>query len=210
MRSEQSSPPHKLTDRQRRARYTARRLALACAVLAVAVLLLLADWHGLFGRRPKGDRRTYAGKTFGVVRTIDGDTIDLDIADTVAGHPTTRVRLWGVDTPETKRPDSPVDHFGPEASRFTRDACLGKQIRVELEPNGRTRGNYGRLLAWVYLPDGRMLNRVLIAEGYGYADPRFDHHLKRELADLMRKARTAKLGLWRNVKRTDLPAYLRR
>jgi len=101
-----------------------------------------------------------------------------------------------------------VQHFGPEASRFTRDACLGRNVRLQLEPR-RTRDNYGRLLAYVILPDGTMLNRELVRQGYGYADPRYAHHLKAEFARLQNEAKRARRGLWKNVKPGDLPYYYR-
>ena len=149
-------------------------------------------------------QETYDGKTFAVVRVIDGDTLDVDRPD--GDYPQTRVRLWGVDTPETKKPETPVQHFGPEATAFTRGLCDGMKVRLELEPR-RQRDNHGRLLAWVYLPDGRLLNRLLVAQGYAYADPRYQHHLYRELRRLQALARKAKRGLWKDVREKDLPYY---
>ncbi|MHC4984150.1 MAG: thermonuclease family protein, partial [Planctomycetota bacterium] len=142
-----------------------------------------------------------------VARVIDGDTIDVEVSD--GKFPTTRVRLWGVDTPEmgNKRTGEPPAHFGPEASAFARRLCAGKTVRLKLEPGGRTRGTKGRLLAWVYLPDGTLLNRVLVEEGYAYADPRFDHHLKRKLHGLENEAMRAGRGLWQKVTNDDLPFY---
>ena len=198
--------PRKITDRQRRARYAMRRFMWAAVGVVVLVGLVTADRYGVLGRAPQPDLETYHGKTFRVVKVIDGDTLDIDAPD--RNGRATRIRLWGVDTPETVKPDSPVEHFGPEASRFTRELCMGKQVRIELEPGTSSRGKYGRLLAWVFLPDGRLLNRVIVEQGYGYADPRFfDHHLKRELLTLQSRARTARLGLWKDVKPSDLPGY---
>jgi len=175
-------------------------------LLAVAAgLLIAADRLGLFGRRPAPEAETYDGKTFAVVRVIDGDTLDVDRPD--GDYPQTRVRLWGVDTPETKKPETPVQHFGPEATAFTRDLCAGKNVRLGLEPGRRRRDKHGRLLAWVHLPDGRLLNRVLVAQGYAYADPRYRHHLYRELRGLQTEARKARRGLWKDVREKDLPNY---
>ena len=176
-------------------------------LLAVAAgLLTVADRLGLFGRRPASEAETYDGVTFAVVRVIDGDTLDVDRPD--GDYPRTRVRLWGVDTPETKKPETPVQHFGPEATALTRDLCDGKKVRLELEPS-RDRDDHGRLLAWVYLPDGRLLNRVLVTRGYAYADPRYEHHLSRELGRLQSEARKASRGLWKDVREKDLPYYYR-
>jgi micrococcal nuclease len=153
------------------------------------------------------DRRNYDGKTFRVVKAIDGDTFDIAPPDW--NHDHTRIRLWGVDTPETwHRDGSGPDHFGPEASAFTQKMVLGQDVRIELEPGGgNTRGLHGRLLAWVYLPDGRLLNALLVEKGYAYADPRFAHHRRKELARLQSQARAAGRGLWKDVRPADLPGY---
>ena len=192
----------KLTPLQRRARHVARRVVLGVIVAAAVGALIAADRLGVFGR---ADVEKYHKASFRVVRVIDGDTMDVDIPDT-NGRPT-RVRLWGVDTPETKKPETPPQYFGEEATDFTRRESLGKTVRLELEPNGKSRGGYGRLLAWVYLPDGRLLNSMLIEKGYGYADPRYEHHLYDNFRTLQREARKARRGLWKDVTEKDLPYY---
>ena len=195
----------KISDRRRRVIYATRKAAWLLAIAAVVAILTVADAMGLFGIAPPPDREKYHDKTFLVVNTVDGDTIDVDIPD--GKWPHTRIRLWGVDTPETVHPNKSVQHFGPEASELTKKLCKGKMVRLEMEPGKSPRGTEGRLLAWVYLPDGRLLNRVLVAEGYGYADPRFDHHLKNEFRRLQNRARKAGAGLWKDVRKNDLPEY---
>ena len=203
-----NSPLHRrLSARRRRLRYATRRLLFVAAVSAVAASLVLADRLGVFGRRPVGEREKYHGQSFQVERVIDGDTIVLAVAD--GRHAATHVRLWGVDTPEleNKRTGKRAGHFGPEASALTRRLCAGRTVTLEFEPNGRTRDKYDRLLAWVYLPDGRLLNQVLVEEGFGYADPRYDHHLKREFRRLQDQAVRDGRGLWEKVTEEDLPDY---
>lgn len=175
-------------------------------VVAAVGGLILADRLGVFGRAPLGDFRKYHKKTFLVVRVIDGDTFDVDIPD--GQYARTRIRLWGVDTPETVKPETPAQHFGHQASQFSKGALLGKKVRLELDRRS-TRGTRGRLLAFVYLPDERMLNRVLVADGYAYADPRYEHRFKAEFGRLQTAARTARVGLWSGVQRSDLPYYYR-
>jgi micrococcal nuclease len=184
-----------------------RSLATLAAMLVTASLLLAADRAGWFGSVQDGDLQRYHGRSFACVKVVDGDTLDIAAPD--AGRPHTRIRLWGVDTPETVKPNTPVQHFGPEASRFTRDRAEGKTVRVELLAHD-TRDKYGRLLAYVYLPDGTMLNEAIIAEGFGYADSRFEHRYLFEFGRAMRDARDARRGLWRDVQPTDLPYYIRR
>ncbi|MFP3937631.1 MAG: thermonuclease family protein [Phycisphaerae bacterium] len=194
--------------RFRRRRFAGRSLRVL-AIVAVAGLLVLCDRLGVFGRAPLPDEAKYHDQTFRVVKVIDGDTFDVDVPD--GKYDTTRIRLWGVDTPEVHdpdNPDAPPDHFGPEAGEFAEELLDGKEVRLELVAS-RTRGKYGRLLAYVYLPDGRMLNRLLIKRGYGYADPRFDHPRKEEFRKLQSEAMQAERGLWADVAQTDLPGYYR-
>jgi len=195
-----------LTPRARRTRYAVRKALWAGLICAVLGALVLADRLGVFGRAPLGDLAKYDGKTFRVVRVVDGDTLDVDCPD--GKYPETRVRLWGVDTPETVKQDTPVQYFGPQASKFTKDFALGKRVRLQLEPQ-QTRDRYGRLLAYVIGPDGTMFNRRLVAEGYAYADPRYPHRRKDEFRRLQRSAMRARRGLWAHVRREDLPYYYR-
>jgi len=197
----------KLSRRQRRVRYALRNAVVVCCVAAAVALLVLADRVGVFGRAPTPDRQKYDGKSFLVVKVVDGDTLDLNVPDGRFGH--TRVRLWGVDTPESVKLNVPPQHFGREATEFTKAQTLDKTVRLELEPYQRTRDDYGRLLAFVYLPDGRMLNGVLVEEGYGYADPRFPHHLQSDFRRLQTQARRSQRGLWKDVTSDDLPYYHR-
>jgi len=204
-----ATPPAKLTHEQRRRRRLLRRAGRLAVAATLVIALVLADRAGLFARRPLDDRAKYDGVTCRVVRVIDGDTLDVAIPD--GRYDNTRIRLWGVDTPEAVHPDKPTQHFGAEASAFTRQLALDEQVTLQLEPTGRTRDNkeYNRLLAYVILPDGRMLNRVLIAQGYGYADPRYDHQFAADFAKVQASARAARVGLWRAVANDDLPFYYR-
>ncbi len=153
------------------------------------------------------DFRKYHAKKFMVVNVVDGDTIDIDIPD--SNHAHTRVRLWGVDTPETKKPNTPVQYFGPEATAFTTTLALGKAVTIYLDKGNRTRDNkkYNRLLAYVKLPDGRLLNEVLVHEGFAYADLRFRHSLFHKYQQLEASARSLKKGLWKEVTREQLPEW---
>ena len=198
--------PVKLTDALRRRRYLTRRVSWLAAAGVLVAALAVADRAGLFGRFYAGDVPQYHQGTFLVTHVVDGDTIDVDCPDRVSGFPHTRIRFWGVDTPETVKPNTPPQHFGKEASDFTKAACLGKTVRLEVI-EGNTRDKYNRLLAYIYLADGRCLNAVLVAEGYAYADPRYDHPHKDEYARLQARAKKAKLGLWKALQPDDLPYY---
>ena len=204
--------PYRPTVADHRRRYARRKVVGLAVAAAIVAALVLADQLGVFGTIERtGDMETYHNKTFRVARVIDGDTLDIDLPDRHKGHPTTRIRLWGVDTPETVKENTPIQHFGPEATEFTKRSCHNKQVRLELVA-GNTRDRHGRLLAYVYTTNGdgkKMLNAELIAGGYGYADERFDHARKREFRRLQRQAQQAGRGLWKDVRNSDLPYYYR-
>lgn len=121
-----------------------------------------------------------------VERVVDGDTI---IVRGVG-----RVRLIGVDTPETVDPRRPVERFGKEASAFTKRLLEGRRVRLEYDQQRTDR--YGRTLAYVYLPDGTFANAEIIRRGYGHAYTRFPFRLRDRFRRIEREARSAGVGLW--------------
>jgi len=128
-----------------------------------------------------------------VDRVVDGDTFLATAAD---GRPV-RVRVIGVDTPETVKPGTPVRCYGPQASAFTKHLLPpGTVVRAAHEPGGDTDA-FGRQLWDVWLPDGRFLESVLTASGAARAypyPPQIEYAaLLRSLADA---ARSRDLGLW--------------
>jgi micrococcal nuclease len=154
------------------------------------------------------DRQTYHGKTFAVVNVVDGDTIDIDVPD--GDEAFTRIRLIGVDTPETKHPTVGKMYYGPEATDFTAGRCSGKRVTLLLDTVGDQRGYYGRLLAYVQLEDGAILNAELIRTGHGYAYLSYPHSEFDHFQKLMNEAIEQKAGLWENATRDDLPKWLKR
>jgi micrococcal nuclease len=131
-----------------------------------------------------------------VLRVVDGDTIDVRI-----GGREERVRLIGIDTPETKQPDRPVECFGPEATAFTESLLPeGTTVRIERDVVGRD--DFGRLLGYVYLVDGpdrsaTFVNDEIIATGH--ATPLSitpNTTFASTFAASARAAETADLGLW--------------
>jgi endonuclease YncB( thermonuclease family) len=192
-----------------------RNLAFAVVLLS-AVLLVWLDRGPLWRRwqtPPKSgsraeadDNRKYHGKPFTVVNVVDGDTIDIDMPD--GKYERTRIRLWGIDTPETRSTKYGSMYFGREAGEFAKKLTLGKRVTVYLDEGNNTRGKYGRLLAYVRLPDDGFLNEVLLTEGFAYADRRFRHSLYNKYKQLESLARSQKKGLWEHVTREQLPPWL--
>ena len=154
------------------------------------------------------DREKYHNKTFTVVKVVDGDTLDVDVPD--GKYKTTRIRLLGVDTPETKKPNAPVMYFGPEAFEYTKKVTRSKKVTVLIDTVSDERDRYGRLLGYIKLGDGRILNEVLVEEGYAYADLRFKHSDFEKYRDLMEKAKQQKKGLWKGVQLKDMPGWLQK
>lgn len=154
------------------------------------------------------DIQRYHSKTFTVVNVVDGDTIDINAPDGQFDH--TRIRLWGVDTPETKSPDYGIMYFGPEAANCTSKLTSGENVTIFLDKDNHTRDKYTRLLAYVKLPDGRFLNEVLLTEGFAYADPRFRHSFYHKYQRLEAAARGQKKGLWEKVTYDQLPKWLQK
>lgn len=131
------------------------------ALLWTLVFLALAGFAGQELLAELGDGVLAAeGRVVGVV---DGDTI----AVRLDGREET-VRYIGVDTPETKRPGTPVQCFGPVASAFNERLVEGERVRVERGVEERDR--YGRLLGYVYrASDGLFVNEALVRGGYARA-----------------------------------------
>ena len=104
-----------------------------------------------------------------VSHVVDGDTLDIE-----KNGVTTRVRLLGINTPETVDPRRAVECFGKEASNYVKQNFLGKFVTVKTDNTQSMYDKYNRLLAYVYLYDvngnkeGEMINKVLIRDGYAY------------------------------------------
>ncbi|MDR2798874.1 MAG: thermonuclease family protein [Treponema sp.] len=130
-----------------------------------------------------------------VVGHVDGDTLRVRISNPPPELKAVEtIRMLGVDTPETVHPHKPVERFGKEASDFTKARLLGKQVYLAFDWELRDR--YGRLLAYIYTPEGRCFNATLIQEGYGYAYVSYTFHFMEEFKDLEQAARKGKRGLW--------------
>jgi len=135
-----------------------------------------------------------------VTRVIDGDTVELESGE--------RVRLLGIDTPETQ---GQSDWYGREASRFVEDLLTGQYVRLEYDciagryddtgpPNDK-----GRLLAYIYLPDGDeelFINLLLVEGGYAFAYKYNKYPLLDEMEELFlaaeREAIISRRGLWKS------------
>ena len=161
------------------------RRALPWLIVFVVVALV---GSGVLKRSPQ------AGGSGGgrVVRVVDGDTIKVDLGD---GRPES-VRYIGVDTPETVKPNTPVQCFGKAASAYNERLVEGESVRLRYDAERRDR--YGRLLAYVYRRrDGLFVNEALVRGGYATTltiPPNVAH--ADQFRSLERRARARGRGLW--------------
>ena len=123
-------------------------------LLVLSALVLLRPWETwdeLWRDQPAASATVY------VTRVVDGDTVEVRLDGREED-----VRYIGVDTPETVKPDTPVQCFGPQASAFNHRLVEGRRVRLVF--GEERRDVYGRLLAYVYLGD-RFVNAELVRRG---------------------------------------------
>ncbi len=191
-------------------------ISLAAVILTLAASFGLAPaWLGLVGNvvlneldNVKVTPATFEPYLVNVTRIVDGDTIEVTMASTTGE--TEMLRLIGVDTPETKHPGMPVQFFGPEATQFVTNYCDGKAVLLHFQKEGPRRGSYGRLLVYVELPSGEILNEEIIRHGFGYSYTKYPHEKTEAYNLLQSQAQAAGRGLWGSVKFEDLPGWLRK
>ncbi|MBN1618125.1 thermonuclease family protein [Candidatus Dojkabacteria bacterium] len=139
----------------------------------------------------KGVEKERKKPEYEVLEVVDGDTIKIDYEGEVTG-----VRLIGIDTPETKDPDSPVQCYGQEASDKMKELVDGKTIEVEFDDTQGEKDKYGRLLLYIWVDD-IFVNETLIKEGYAkeytYDDP---YKYQGDFRELQAEAKKNNKGLW--------------
>lgn len=132
-------------------------------------------------------------KTFYKVNhVVDGDTIEITMNDRKE-----KIRFIGINTPETVDPRKSVECFGKEASDRMKELADGQLVYLEYDDTQGMRDKYDRLLAYVYLEDGQMLNRKMVAEGYAHEYTyNLPYKYQKEFRELQNFARTQGRGLW--------------
>jgi len=127
-----------------------------------------------------------------VTRVVDGDTMVVS-----QGEKQERVRLIGINTPETVDPRKPVECFGKEAKDYLKVLVVGKKVRLETDTSQQEQDRYGRLLRYVFLEDTTFVNQKLIEAGYAYE---YTYELPYQYQEAFKKsesnARAASRGLW--------------
>lgn len=127
-----------------------------------------------------------------ILKVVDGDTVEIDIKGNAE-----RVRLIGVNTPETKHPTKPIECFGPEASAYLTQ-LLPKGTHVRIERDIEARDRYGRMLLYLYREsDNLFINLDLVLRGYGTPmsiEPNTFHYI--DFVRAASLAETTNVGLW--------------
>ncbi|HEY5941342.1 MAG TPA: thermonuclease family protein [Solirubrobacterales bacterium] len=164
-------------------RFGGGRGSVALLLLAAVVLLRpWESWDALGQTEPRSASVT-------VTRVVDGDTVEVELEGE-----TEDVRYIGVDTPETVKPEEPVDCFGPQASAFNHRLVEGRRVRLVF--GVERRDQYGRLLAYVHLGN-RFVNEILLRRGLArtLTIPPNDRYAER-FKQLEIAASRAGRGLW--------------
>jgi micrococcal nuclease len=157
-------------------------------LIILLVLLVAGAYFGL--TKYQQSRKAPAGKYY-VIRVVDGDTIEVDMDGT-----TEKVRLIGVDTPETHHPDKGVECFGQLASDYTKAALEGRTVRLESDETNQNRDRYQRLLRYVYTDQGELWNARLLQDGYAHALTAFPFTKMADFKLYEQNAKATSKGLW--------------
>jgi endonuclease YncB( thermonuclease family) len=128
---------------------------------------------------------------YAVTDFTDGDTISVDMNGVDE-----KIRMIGVDTPETKDPRKEVQCYGKAASAFTKTTIGDNKVRLEADPTNTNRDRYNRLLRYIYLPDGTLVNAEIIKQGYGFAYTYFPFEKLEEFKGYQKQAEENNAGLW--------------
>jgi micrococcal nuclease len=186
-------------------RRLSRRNTIKLASTVVALCLLIAQQQGWLSGATSWLETSQPGM-YRVTQYVDGDTIVVDMDGKEE-----RIRFIGIDTPETHKPGTPVQCYGPAAAAHTKNLIghAGGQVRLGADHLGTNRDRYDRLLRYVYLPDGTLVNEVKIREGYAFYYPYFPFSKKVEFAAAQASAQKEHKGLWGacSPKPTDQGGY---
>jgi micrococcal nuclease len=168
-------------------RLTFRRLSWKWSLPGLVLVAILAAFFN------PPDSGVTSGEFEYVQRVIDGDKLMLGTSE--------RVRLIGVNPPETVHPKKAVEAFGKEASAFTKRMVEGKLVRLEFDPLSSRRNDgkdrYSPTLAYVFLQDSTHLDAEIIRQGYSFAvssTPPLQY--QNEFRRLEQEAREQRRGLW--------------
>lgn len=158
--------------------------------LILTIIITLGQYYGWFDNAKKAVVVNQPG-LYTVTEFVDGDTIKIDMN----GKEET-LRFIGVDTPETHDPRKAVQCYGQTAADFTKKLIGNNPVRLEADPLNTNRDRYDRLLRYIYLPDGTLVNAEIIKQGYGFAYLSFPFTKSDEFHSYQLEAMNNNRGLW--------------
>jgi micrococcal nuclease len=172
-----------------------KRALFLLSMAWVVTVLLLAGPTGYVHRPVSAATQSAAENQtlVHVVSVIDGDTIKVRVGGTIE-----KVRLLGIDTPETVDPRKPVQCFGKAASEKMKSFVLGQDVKLVADSTQGDRDKYGRLLRYVYLHDARatFVNGEMVKQGYAFSYRQYPTKLLAKFNGFEQYAREHNLGLW--------------
>lgn len=182
-----------------------RQLIIFIILLVIVALSFILDKYViyniqnfLYNEKTYGDNQTEKNNgsnkidetLYEVIRVVDGDTFVINYNGV-----NERVRLIGIDTPESVHPDDEKNtEFGVKVSNYSKEMLTGKNVMIELDV--QKRDQYGRLLAYIYL-DGQMYNKILLEKGFAKLAT-YPPNVKyvNEFIQIQKQARENGVGLW--------------
>ncbi len=150
----------------------------------VIIIILIA--YNLFTGNDVPENFENMEKTV-VERVVDGDTVVISGGE--------RVRMIGINTPESVKEAGEVEYYGDEASKYSKNKLEGKMVYLEKDVSNKD--DYDRLLRYIYLEDGTFYNELIVKEGYAFArsyPPDIKYNEILHEAEIY--ARENNLGLW--------------
>lgn len=167
-----------------------RRHGFSLIIGLVVLLIVIGQQHDWFGSATKGVVTPQPG-LYAIDHFVDGDTIAVNMNGKVEN-----IRFVGVDTPETHKPNTPVQCYGSAAAAYTKNRIGSDRVRLVSDSLSTNRDRYNRLLRYVYLTDGTDLNEALIQNGYGFYYPYFPFSKSAQFSSDEQTAIATKKGLW--------------
>ena len=179
--------------------------------ITIPILVSLLSQYGYLPHAPATTTKTSQSKQyhvglevfgtssrFHVVKVVDGDTVDISQGEQGEEREEVfRLRLIGINTPETVDPRRAVQCFGKEASNKAKELLTGSTVRVELDSSQGMYDKYDRVLAYLILPDGTIFNEQMIREGYAYEYTyNAPYKYQKQFKTAEQKAKKEEVGLW--------------
>jgi micrococcal nuclease len=170
-------------------RYNKKLTRYLISLFILALTIFISGFIGIDSTQDSVNLPAMPGY-YRVVSVSDGDTIVVNMDGREE-----KVRLIGVDTPETVKPNSPQECYGKEASNFLKNTLSNQQVKLEPDPINQNRDRYERLLRYVYFND-ILINKQIIEQGYGFAYLSFPFTKAEEFRLAQVSARQAGVGVW--------------